>query len=121
MVVSCAIAAPAAIAAPITDPTIIDRNFGLVMMIPSLTDLRLCVASPSAQSRSRRVSHPLMIVPHWAWRNEGPCALVTGGGFHLPVRASLFGAYRRMVRLNGSLGAGSQFASFSVPGLPFWK
>jgi len=46
---------------------------------------------------------------------------VTGGGFHLPVSASDFGAYRRMVKLNGPFGAGSQLASLSVPGLSFWK
>ncbi len=44
-------------------------------------------------------------------------AFTMGRGFHLPVRASDFGAYRRMVRLKGPLGAGSQLASFSAPGL----
>ena len=59
--------------------------------------------------------------PHWAWRNDGAWTFVTGGGSHLPVSASLFGAYRRMVRLKGPVGAGSQFASLSAPGLSCWK
>ena len=46
---------------------------------------------------------------------------VTGGGFHLPMSASDFGAYMRIVRLNGPFGAGSQLASMSFPGLSFWK
>src|SRR6185369_13467192 len=45
----------------------------------------------------------------------------TGGGFHLPVSASDFGLYRRMVRLKPPFGAGSQLASLSFPGLSFWK
>ena len=44
-----------------------------------------------------------------------------GGGFHLPVSASDFGAYSRIVRLNGPFGAGSQLASLFAPGLSFWK
>lgn len=46
---------------------------------------------------------------------------ITGGGFHLPISASDFGAYNRMVRLNGPFGAGSQLVSLSAPGLSFWK
>jgi hypothetical protein len=46
---------------------------------------------------------------------------VTGGGFHLPMSTSDFGAYMRINKLNGSLGAGSQLASLSFPGLSFWK
>jgi hypothetical protein len=61
--------------------------------------------------------------------DEGYCAgnsfgwtcFTTGGGFHFPVRASLFGAWSRMVRLNPPFGVGSQFASLSAPGLAFWK
>src|SRR5215510_4790446 len=45
----------------------------------------------------------------------------TGGGFHFPVSASDFGAYKRIVRLNGPFGAGSQLASLSLPGFSFWK
>src|SRR3954451_10533442 len=50
-----------------------------------------------------------------------PCAFVTAGGAHFPVSASDFGPYRRMVRLNDPLGAGSQLASLSLPRLSFWK
>ena len=39
----------------------------------------------------------------------------------MPVSASSFGAKRRIVRLNGPLGAGSQLASLSRPGLSFCK
>src|SRR5688500_11447320 len=53
--------------------------------------------------------------------SNGPWALVTAGGFHLPVSASAVGAYRRIVRVKAPLGAGSQFASLSLPGLSFWK
>ena len=49
------------------------------------------------------------------------CTRVIGGGFHLPVSASDFGAYMRMVKLNWLFGAGSQLASLSFPGLSFWK
>ena len=56
-----------------------------------------------------------------AWSGDGPWSLTTGGGFHLPVSASDRGAYSRIVRLNGPLGAGNQFASKSAPGLSFWK
>src|ERR1700760_928330 len=45
----------------------------------------------------------------------------TGGGFHCPVSASSFGAYSRIVRLNGPFGAGSQFASLPGPGFSFWN
>src|SRR4051794_27605100 len=44
---------------------------------------------------------------------ESGCTFVTGGGFHLPMSASDFGAYIRISKLNGSLGAGSQLASLS--------
>src|SRR5215469_13384904 len=54
-----------------------------------------------------------------AIRLESSGTLVTGGGFHLPVSASDFGAYRRMVRLKGPLGAGNQLASLSGLGLAF--
>jgi hypothetical protein len=46
---------------------------------------------------------------------------VTGGGFHFPVSASDFGAQRRMVKLNGPFGVGSQLTSLSAPGLSLWK
>jgi Protein of unknown function (DUF1214) len=65
----------------------------------------------------RRRKRVFSVGPHWAWRNDGAWTFVTGGGFHLPVSASLFGAYRRMVRLKGPVGDGSQFASLSAPGL----
>ena len=42
---------------------------------------------------------------------------VTAGVFHLPVSASDFGAYMRVSRLNGSLGAGSQLDFVSFPDL----
>jgi len=37
------------------------------------------------------------------------------------IKASLLGAYNRIVRLNGPFGAGNQSASLSAPGLAFWK
>ena len=40
---------------------------------------------------------------------------MTGGGFHFPVRASDFGAYSRISKLNAPFGAGSQLASLSAP------
>jgi hypothetical protein len=45
---------------------------------------------------------------------------LTGGGDQVPSRASLLGEYRRIVRLKGSLGAGSQLDSSSRPGLSCW-
>ena len=45
----------------------------------------------------------------------------TGGGAQPPRIASAFGAYIRIVRLNGPFGAGSQLASLPAPGLSFWK
>src|SRR5215475_12856149 len=42
------------------------------------------------------------------------------GGFHRPSIISCFGQYSRIKRLNASLGAGSQFDSFSLPGDWFW-
>jgi hypothetical protein len=43
----------------------------------------------------------------------GWAVFMTSGGFHFPVRASLFGAWSRIVGLNASFGAGSQFDSLS--------
>jgi hypothetical protein len=51
----------------------------------------------------------------------------TGGGSHEPRPggkidgAFSFGQYIRMVRMKSPLGAGSQFASLSLPGDSFWK
>ena len=56
-----------------------------------------------------------------AVRPVSPCTFVTGGGFHLPMSTSDFGAYMRINKLNGALGAGSQFASLSFPGLSCWR
>ena len=50
------------------------------------------LAPPAGSHRACRVEASAGADAHCAWRNDGPCALVTGGGFHLPVRASLFGA-----------------------------
>src|SRR6185436_10586063 len=58
---------------------------------------------------------------YWPVRPIRESDFTTGGGFHLPVSASDFGAYRRIVRLNGAFGAGSQLASKPFPGLSFWK
>src|SRR5262249_48959025 len=57
----------------------------------------------------------------WGLTSERPSSFTTGGGFHLPVSASDFGAYSRMQRLNAPFGAGNQFASLLDPGLSFWK
>ena len=66
-----------------------------------------------------RRRHARGISSYWACNDCDPTSLTTGGGFHLPVRASDLGAYSRIVRLNGPFGAGSQFASMSSPGLSF--
>src|SRR6185312_10954517 len=50
---------------------------------------------------------------YWAEIPTVVCDFTTGGGFHLPVSASDFGAYRRIVRLKAPFGAGSQLASSS--------
>src|SRR4051794_33453485 len=52
---------------------------------------------------------------------DDPSLFIIGGGFHLPVRASDFGAYSRIHKLNAPFGAGSQLASLSLPGLSCWK
>jgi hypothetical protein len=62
-----------------------------------------------------------LLETYCAPRLGSPWTFVTGGGFHLPMSTSDFGAYMRIVRLNGPFGAGSQLASKSVPGLSFWK
>jgi hypothetical protein len=52
---------------------------------------------------------------------------ITGGGSHEPrpggkiAGALSFGQYMRIVRMKSPLGAGSQFASLSLPGDSFWK
>src|SRR6516165_8086190 len=65
--------------------------------------------------------HRYLLSCYWGITSEGPSTVVIGGGFHLPVSASDFGAYSRMQRLNAPLGAGNQFASLLVLGLSFWK
>ena len=39
-----------------------------------------------------------------------------GGTFQVPLSAASLGQYRRMTAMNGPFGAGSQFASRSLPG-----
>jgi hypothetical protein len=64
----------------------------------------------------------LLLILYWPPVMLGsPCTFTIGGGFHFPTRTSFFGAYKRMVRLNGPFGAGTQFDSLSLPGLSFWK
>src|SRR3981189_911658 len=60
---------------------------------------------------------PTFVNFYWADIPTVVCDFTTGGGFHLPVSASDFGAYRRIVRLKAPFGAGSQLASSSLPGL----
>jgi hypothetical protein len=63
----------------------------------------------------------LPVTAYWPPSGASVCARATGGGLHLPVSACDFGAYIRIVRLNGPLGAGSQLVSLSAPGVSFWK
>jgi hypothetical protein len=75
----------------------------------------------TSQPRATVVGWAVPVARYWG-TSRGSCeALVTGGGFHLPVNASAFGAYRRIVKLKAPFGAGSQFATLSEPGFSFRK
>jgi hypothetical protein len=79
------------------------------------------VARKSGSTPAPKRRRAVNLYLYWADKPTVVCDLTTGGGFHLPVSASDFGAYSRIVRLNGAFGAGSQLASLSLPGLSFWK
>src|SRR3954454_5935122 len=66
------------------------------------------------ESSRQRVLAPLRAAP------EPHSVRRTGGGVHVPSRASSFGQYRRIIRMNSPSGAGSQLACLSPPGDSVW-